>query len=256
MSQPKRAATNEAVRRVFGERADFYRTSAAHSDPAVLSRLVELAAPRPEGMALDVATGAGHTARALAPHVRQVVGFDLTPEMLGQTARMAAGRRFPLCQGDVHHLPYAGGGFDLVTCRRAAHHFADLPRALDEMRRVLASGGRLVVDDRSVPEIPALDRFLNRLDILHDPSHVRQAPPSEWIERLEQAGFAVEVVEPYERIRPLSDLFPDGDPAAGEEIASLVEALPDDLARAAGRQRLDGVWHLKHWYVMLAAVRR
>jgi ubiquinone/menaquinone biosynthesis C-methylase UbiE len=90
-------AENEA-RRVFGERVAFYTTSAAHTVPEVLARVVALAAPEPEWNALDIATGTGHTAFALAGHVRMVVGTDLTPEMLREARTLRAtklrGRRF------------------------------------------------------------------------------------------------------------------------------------------------------------------
>ena len=58
--------TEEEAKRIFGERASRYTTSAAHTDPQVLARVVELAAPQPDWLVLDVATGTGHTAFALA----------------------------------------------------------------------------------------------------------------------------------------------------------------------------------------------
>ena len=67
------------AQQVFGQRAAFYATSAAHKDRAVLNRVVELARPWPDALALDVATGTGHTAFALAPHVRRVIAIDVTP---------------------------------------------------------------------------------------------------------------------------------------------------------------------------------
>ena len=70
------------VRSQFGAAASAYTTSAGHSDPILLRRVVELAQPRPSDRALDIATGAGHTALALAPHVAEVVAFDLTQQML------------------------------------------------------------------------------------------------------------------------------------------------------------------------------
>ena len=63
----------QAAQRIFGERSEFYTTSPVHKDPQVLARVIELAAPQANWLALDVATGAGHTAFALAPHVNDVV---------------------------------------------------------------------------------------------------------------------------------------------------------------------------------------
>ena len=66
--------TEEAARRIFGERASRYTTSATHTDPQVLGRVVELSRPEASWRALDVGTGTGHTAFAVAPHVARVVG--------------------------------------------------------------------------------------------------------------------------------------------------------------------------------------
>ena len=83
---------NPTARQVFARRAAFYATSAAHTDKAVLDRVVELAQPWPGAVVLDVATGTGHTAFALAPQVRRVVGTDVTPEMLEQGRMLKAER--------------------------------------------------------------------------------------------------------------------------------------------------------------------
>ncbi len=91
---------NPTAQQVFGQRASFYATSAAHKDRAVLDRVVELARPRPDALVLDVATGAGHTALALAPQVRQVIATDVTPEMLAEGGRLKG-------EGGITNSPYA-----------------------------------------------------------------------------------------------------------------------------------------------------
>jgi len=246
------------ARRVFGERAAFYRTSPAHTDPNVLARLVEMASPRPEWIVLDLATGAGHTALTLASKVRQVIAYDLTQAMLAEAANLIRDRSVAgivLSRGDAHHLPFESGVFDLLTCRRAAHHFADLPQALDEMRRVLRPGGRLVIDDRSVPKDARVEALMNRLDTLHDPSHVWEYPAEAWKTKLAAAGFVLEQSESYQRLRPLRDLTQGALESDAREILRLVEAMPPDIAGAFGRARVEGDWHLTHSYEMLAAVR-
>jgi ubiquinone/menaquinone biosynthesis C-methylase UbiE len=247
--------TNQAVQAVFGQRAAFYRTSSAHTDPRVLARLVELADPQPQWIALDLATGAGHTALALAPHVRRVTAFDLTRAMLAEAASLGAATRldFDLCRGDVHRLPFLTGAFDLVTCRRAAHHFADLSSSLAEMRRVLRPRGRLVIDDRSVPDVPEADALMNRLDLLHDPSHVREYSPDAWATMLANEGFTLEKVQPYARLRPARDLSDGAGPHAAAEVDRLISEMSPETARLFGRVRQDGAWHIRHWYVMVSA---
>jgi ubiquinone/menaquinone biosynthesis C-methylase UbiE len=168
---------------VFGERASFYTTSNAHTDPQALGRVVALAEPRKNWAVLDIATGTGHTAFAVSPHVNSVVGVDLTVEMLTQAERLRVEKLLSNVVfqiADAHELPFQPETFDLVTCRRAAHHFSNIRRALREMRRVLRIGGKVIIDDRSVPEDDFLDACMNLLDTYHDESHVRQYRASEW----------------------------------------------------------------------------
>src|SRR5262245_42159305 len=109
---------------VFAQRAAFYATSTVHKDKAVLDHLVELARVKPTDRVLDVATGTGHTAFAFAPHVREVVATDITPEMLVEGEKLNAElgmRNVEFRIADAHDLPFEDEAFDVVTCRRAAH---------------------------------------------------------------------------------------------------------------------------------------
>ncbi|HEU0028906.1 MAG TPA: methyltransferase domain-containing protein [Ktedonobacterales bacterium] len=171
------------ARAVFGAHAEGYVTSAAHASGAELARLVELAAPRAEEVALDVSTGGGHVALALAPLVARVVASDLTPRMLAaardfHTSRGAANVEYVVA--DAERLPFLDGSFDLVTVRIAPHHYADVARAVREMARVLRPGGRLVLVDNVAPEDGELDALLNDWERRRDPSHVRAYTVAEW----------------------------------------------------------------------------
>ena len=98
---------------------------------------------------LDVATGAGHTALAFAPHVAKVTATDITEEMLAQAKKLAASRglgNVKTVPAKAEDLPFPDMSFDLVTCRLAAHHFADVAAFAAEAFRVLIperpAGGR------------------------------------------------------------------------------------------------------------------
>ncbi len=247
------------ARRIFGARAARYTTSAAHTDPRVLARVVELAAPQEDWRVLDVATGTGHTAFALAPLVRRVIGIDLTAQMLAeswklQTARNISNVAYALA--DVQRLPFSAGTFHLVTCRRAAHHFADIGRALGEIHRALRPGGRLVIDDRSAPEDDFADDCMNLLDRYHDGSHVREYRASEWRRLLEVHGFALETVESYLRHRPLSALTTDVSVEDAQKIHALLDALTPQQRATFDLRTVNGELHLNHWYVLLSGTRR
>jgi SAM-dependent methyltransferase len=233
-----------------------YTTSATHTDPQVLGRVVELACPERHWIALDIGTGPGHTAFAVAPHLHEVIAIDLTREMLAEAALLRSKRELPnveLALADAHNLPCADAAFDLVTCRRTAHHLSDIAGALREMKRVLRPGGRLVIDDRSVPEDDFVDACMNELDRYHDESHVRQYRPSEWREMLEARGFRVEEVEPYTQHRPLTSLTDGVSPQNVERIHRVLNGLTDEQRHALNFVEVDGERHCNHWYVMLSA---
>ncbi len=244
---------------VFSQRAAFYTTSATHTDKNVLNRVVELAKPQSHQNVLDIATGTGHTAFALAPFVREVIAIDVAIEMLIEGRKLKAERGVSNVEfrlADAHELPFDDRSFEIVTCRRAAHHFLNIEKSLNEMKRVLTDGGRLVIDDRSVPEDDWVDAAMNRLDGLHDESHVRQYRSSEWERMLIDAGFQIETIEPYTQHRPLSSLTANVDPKNLTEINSIVAALNESQRKAMNVVEKDGEIYLNHWYVMIAAVKK
>lgn len=247
--------TEDQVRKVFGQRAAFYTTSPAHTDPQVLARIVALAMPQPDWLVLDIATGTGHTAFAIASRVRAVVGTDLTVEMLREAVRLRVERgtiNVAFTLADVHHLPFPASTFHLITCRRAAHHFSKIGLALDEMHRVLRSRGRLVIDDRSVPEDDFVDACLNELDRYHDESHMRQYRPSEWQLLLQTHGISVESVEIYTKHRPLTAFTGKASPENVQRIHAVVARLTPTQRAALNLRDVNGELHLTHWYVTLA----
>jgi len=248
----------EKAQRVFGDRAAFYTTSPAHTDPQVLARVVELARPQPDWVGLDIATGSGHTAFAIAPQVKSMIGIDITAEMLLEAEMLKAERavvNVTFRPADVHNLPFSDGTFQLVTCRRAAHHFSNISRALAEIRRVLVPGGRVVIDDRSVPEDDFADQCMNLLDTLHDESHVREYRPTEWHAMMQDAGFAVEAVETYKRHRPISSLTKSVSEENVRKIHEVVTGFTPAQRETFNLVEKNGELHLNHWFVMVSAVR-
>src|SRR5262249_9629246 len=136
---------------------------------------------------LDVACGAAHAAEQIAPHVRQVIGVDLTPALLqsGYERLAAAGIDNVLLQeGDALDLPFVDGSFDLVVCRSSLHHMPDPAAATAEMARVCRPDGRVAVSDMIAPRAEVRDAF----DELHrtiDPSHVRALVETELADLLQ-----------------------------------------------------------------------
>ena len=144
--------------------------------------------------ALDLGCGGGHVAYALAAHVRRVTASDLSAGMLAAVAATAQERRLANIatqQAPAEALPFADGAFDMLACRFTAHHWRDLAGGLREARRVLAKGRPAIFVDGVAAENPLFDTHLQAVELLRDPSHVRDYRPGEWLAALGAAGFEV-----------------------------------------------------------------
>ncbi len=188
------STTADRIQQQFGATASAYASSAVHAGGADLDALVAAAAITGSERVLDIGSGAGHTALALAAKgAAEVIGLDMTPEMTAVATGLAAQRglanvRFET--GSVMAMPYQDASFDLVTSRYSAHHYADPVAAFREAKRVLKPGGRILMIDTIAPEQPALDTFLQAFELLRDSSHVRNCRATEWLRIFEAAGLS------------------------------------------------------------------
>ena len=137
-----------------------------------------------------------------------VVASDLTPEMIGEariTAAERGCRNMAFVVADVESLPFATGTFDRVTCRIAPHHFPDLSAAVGEMLRVTRPGGLAGIIDSVVPDDPELDAFINGVEKVRDPTHVRSYRIEEWNTVLERSGLFLLHVSRAWKEHPFAD---------------------------------------------------
>jgi SAM-dependent methyltransferase len=166
---------DDAVRARFAANAERIAEASLRRLPALEARVAGFVQLRGDERVLDVGTGTGPLAFALAPHVREVVGIDLVPELLEQ-ARSYAGDRYPNVQfveGDVGHLDVESGSFDLVCERAVLHHVPRPELVLSEMTRATHRGGRLLVIDQLAPFDPLTAMDLDQFERARDPSHTR-----------------------------------------------------------------------------------
>ncbi|MCL6593724.1 MAG: class I SAM-dependent methyltransferase [Alicyclobacillus sp.] len=190
---PDQAAVTAAVQKQFGTAAAAYRDEPLFAEGTDLLELMQRVPLTGCERVLDVGCGTGHTALTLASRAAACVGLDLTREMLDEAEALTRARGFThvtWVQGDASHLPFADASFDLVTCRFAAHHFAAPAQAVAEVARVLTPGGSFWLIDHYAPEDEELDVFINTLDRLRDPSHVREHRLSEYQQWFAEAGLA------------------------------------------------------------------
>ena len=153
-------ATPEGKRRyvralfaTIADRYDFITVALSYGqDRQWKRRLLDLAAPVRGRRALDLATGTGDIALALAAQGADVVGLDITHRMIELARRKPAGLgsvRFLV--GDMLALPFPNGSFDVVTIGYGLRNVPDLGTALDEVARVLKPGGRVLSLDFNRP---------------------------------------------------------------------------------------------------------
>lgn len=111
--------------------------------PDYYQRCLDLTHPRPGERLLDVACGGGFFLMEAERRGLVTSGIDIAEAALAKAKLVAP--KSELRQGDAEALPYPDASFDIVTCLGSAEHFLRPKIALEEMRRVLAPGGRAVV---------------------------------------------------------------------------------------------------------------
>ena len=180
------------VAQQFGSTARAYLESPTHATGDDLELLAEEIATVPNATVLDLGCGAGHASFAVAPHAASVVAYDLTAEMLAIVTREASSRKLgniTTVQGMAEKLPFPDAHFDFAVTRTSAHHWHDVAAALREARRVLKPGGRMLMIDTAGGDTPLLDTHLQAVEILRDPSHIRDYTTQEWLALFREAGF-------------------------------------------------------------------
>ena len=177
----------------YASRAQHYVQSTDHSAGDDLDQIEAELQNLAHAHVLDLGCGGGHVSYRAAPHVAEVVACDITESMLAAVAEQAdlrGLRNIRVRQAAAEQLPFAETIFDVVLCRFTAHHWQNLEAGLREARRVLKPEGRAIFIDVTAPSHRVLDTHLQTLELLRDPSHVRDYSVAEWAVSLSHTGFA------------------------------------------------------------------
>jgi ubiquinone/menaquinone biosynthesis C-methylase UbiE len=191
---------DKLIRDEFSRQADSMAQAALFNDAGILERIRQAAQLTRESRVLDVACGPGIVIEALARDAGEVIGCDITPEMLAKAEKRCAAAGFKNVRcllGRAEALPFEDDSFDVVVSRSALHHFLDPAVTLREMARVLKPGGRHITVDVMSSEDESEAALHNALERLRDPSHVRMLPRSELQKHLKHAGLRVESCTPW-----------------------------------------------------------
>lgn len=240
----------EISRQQFDRQAECYGRGHILRDVADVADALETIDAAGLSPALDVATGAGHTALYLAGRGIEVTAADIAPGMLTQTRHLAKEQGLSLAtrQHAAEALPYSDGAFALVTCRVAAHHFASIADFLREAFRVLRPGGCLLIIDGAAPDqAPVAEEWLHQVEKLRDPSHGRFLSPGTWQDLTRQTGFDVLRCETHPLKQPDLEWYfhAAGTPDANRtKVRQLVADAPEEVRRVLSLGEENGkiVW--------------
>jgi ubiquinone/menaquinone biosynthesis C-methylase UbiE len=244
----------------FTRQAVPFATAGPIRDERALQLLVTATGAGPEDVVLDVACGPGLVACAFARVAGRVTGIDLTPAMLEEARRLAAGQGLvnaEFRQGDVLPLPFDDGAFSIVVSRFAFHHFQDPAAVLAEMRRVCRPGGRVAVADLTVSADPTRAAAFHRMEMLRDPSHARALTIEELRALFRDAGFSIPAETGWrmdiEVEALLARSFPE--PGTEDEIRRMFAESVDGDRMGLEARREDGRIWFTYSNVILTAER-
>jgi ubiquinone/menaquinone biosynthesis C-methylase UbiE len=174
----------------FARTADLVAARQDERAAALAEEVRSFVLPRGDERAIDVGTGAGALALALAPLVREVVGVDRVPELLDRARERAAG--FPnveFVEGDAERLPFDDASFDLAATLRTLHHVARPEVVLAELVRVTRPGGAVLVVDQIAPADPLAALAVDRFERARDAGHTRLLPEIDLRQLFEANGL-------------------------------------------------------------------
>ncbi len=208
-------STHDAARARFGATADRVAKHARGQIDETREHLARFLNASGDERAVDVGTGAGVLALALAPLVREVVGVDIVPELL-EAARRDAPANVTFVEGDAMALSFEAAEFDLAGSRRTLHHLPRPELAVAEMARVTRPGGHVYVNDQIAPHDPLVALELDRFERARDPSHTRTLPDIDMRHLFESNGLVLLRRESRLHRRPL-DYYLDLAGCEGEQ---------------------------------------
>ena len=196
------------VREEFARQADSLAVAPAFTDAEVLEKIRAATGPTTTMRILDLGCGPGIVSAALAAQAKEVVAFDLTPEMLEKARQRCkearvSNLRFEL--GRAEELPFADRSFDAVVTRLTFHHFPEPQRPMEEMVRVTRPTGKIIVADIVSSENADEAALHNALEILRDPSHLQMLSANRLLGLIAAAGLRVTATSTWEMQRDFEE---------------------------------------------------
>ena len=182
----------------YANKSEAYLHSQVHSQGIEFTKMQNLIQQHQFKNILDLGCGGGHVTYQVAPYVDAVTAYDITPEMVNLVVEQAQQKGFHHVKGQVggaESLAFPIETFDCIISRYSAHHWQSITQAMHEIHRVLKHNGKVIMFDIVGNANPILDTFIQTIEMIRDPSHVRDYSLAEWMGFAEQSGFRIETIE-------------------------------------------------------------
>jgi ubiquinone/menaquinone biosynthesis C-methylase UbiE len=141
-------------------------------------------------LVVEVGAGTGHFLSLFENIASALIAVDLTPAMLEQARRDHPGIA-AVVVGDGAHLPLRSSSVALVASAQMLHHVGEPLLILNEMRRVVVPGGKVLIVDQTAPEKFEQAVAMTELETVRDPTHAASRPPSVFRVLVQAAGLEV-----------------------------------------------------------------
>ena len=237
----------QTVRAIYNRVAAVYAHSKKEADLHRIQHLVHFARLAKDLEILDVGSGPGTLALALADAgARQVLGVDISEAMLEQaeylrlTTDAPSHARVGFRLAAAHSMPFADGRFDAVFCRLILQYLKHPQESINEMVRVLKPGGHLILAELLSVDDPVKRATQNAIEERRDPGHVAARSADHYRKLMAEAGLVVERTEVVTFERELDEWLAslDTSPEDSQAVREMLEAgLETDAAGINARRR-------------------
>lgn len=188
---------NEKIVEQFSKQAVSFTKIQGHYDS--VDTLIKMSEVSKQDRVLDMACGTGIMACGFAKIAKEVIGLDITQEMLKQAHKKQNEENLTNIHfeiGDVEALPYDDESFDIVVTRYSFHHFLDVKKVFEEMIRVCKKGGKVMVVDVALEK--QFEKAFNEMERLRDPSHTKALSKKEFENLFADARLSEHKISSYE----------------------------------------------------------